>query len=495
MGRRRLRRRLRRRRLARHPRHQLRQERPVPQPRQRPLRERRGAGWASSRPAGTPARPGSTRTGTATSTSTSRSTSTRRSTRCSKAKPTLSWRGLEMVAVGPVRPEGRARPLLPQRRRPLRRRDARGGHGGQGARLRLLGARGRLRRRRRPRRLRRERLRPELPLPQRRQGALHRDRHLDRAARSTRTGRRRPGMGLAVGDVDRRRDRSTSSSTTSPRTSRRSTAACRAGCTRTSRARAASARRPTGRSRGAPRSSDLDNDGDLDIPVMNGHIYPQIDRHPELIGTYAAAQHPPRQPRAARPRQRCRTFVDVTDSAGPGWQKVRAHRGLAVADYDDDGDLDLLITAARRARRRCCATTAGRAVVARGDARGRAGRHRADRRRGARQGRRTHATGATSPSGDSYMCTHDPRPHFGLGTADGRRRARGALARRHEDGPCARTCRSARTCASCNPRGSGRSPPRTRKEAADRKRAAHQYPAGCSLHTNVAHWSVVDGRG
>src|SRR5262249_15598278 len=32
--------------------------------------------------------------------------------------------------------------------------------------------------------------------------------------------------------------------------------------------------------------ADLDNDGDLDLVIANGHIYPQIDAHAELIGTY-----------------------------------------------------------------------------------------------------------------------------------------------------------------------------------------------------------------
>ena len=62
--------------------------------------------------------------------------------------------------------------------------------------------------------------------------------------------------------------------------------------------------------------ADFDNDGDLDLVVANGHIYPQIDRHPEVIGTYAAEEHapgerqpgePPRVPRRdrrGRPRVR-----------------------------------------------------------------------------------------------------------------------------------------------------------------------------------------------
>ena len=58
-------------RLARPARHQLRPEHPLPQPRQRPLRERRGEGRPRVARAGTPAPPSSTPTATATSTSSS----------------------------------------------------------------------------------------------------------------------------------------------------------------------------------------------------------------------------------------------------------------------------------------------------------------------------------------------------------------------------------------------------------------------------------------
>ena len=46
--------------------------------------------------------------------------------------------------------------------------------------------------------------------------------------------------------------------------------------------------------------ADLDNDGDLDIVVANGHIYPQVDRHPELVGTYAQRNIARREPRTRR---------------------------------------------------------------------------------------------------------------------------------------------------------------------------------------------------
>jgi hypothetical protein len=80
---------------------------------------------------------------------------------------------------------------------------------------------------------------------------------------------------------------------------------------------------------------DFDNDGWGDLFAANGHVYPQVDRID--IGT--------------RYRQRCLIFrnlgqgrfADVTSEAGAGLDTPRAHRGAALGDYDNDGDLDLLI--------------------------------------------------------------------------------------------------------------------------------------------------------
>ena len=77
-----VRRRLRRRRLAGHPRHRLRQERALPKSRERHVRATSRARSASSRQAGTRARPSSTPTATAISTSTSPPTSTHAGRRC-----------------------------------------------------------------------------------------------------------------------------------------------------------------------------------------------------------------------------------------------------------------------------------------------------------------------------------------------------------------------------------------------------------------------------
>ena len=86
--------------------------------------------------------------------------------------------------------------------------------------------------------------------------------------------------------------------------------------------------------------ADFDNDGDLDLVVANGHIYPQIDRHPELIGTYAQRN----QLLENRSTPGAPAFTDVTAEAGPGFEPLLPSRGLAVGDFDDDGAPDILIS-------------------------------------------------------------------------------------------------------------------------------------------------------
>jgi enediyne biosynthesis protein E4 len=154
--------------------------------------------------------------------------------------------------------------------------------------------------------------------------------------------------------------------------------------------------------------ADLDNDGDLDLVIANGHIYPQIDAHPEVVGTY--------RQRNLIAENRGGRFHDVTAEAGPGFEVRESSRGLAIGDFDDDGDLDILISnldapptllrndsrsgswltvACETARGGPCPPGTVVTVTAGG------------RRRS-----------ADIASGDSYLSSHDPRAHFGLGATE-----------------------------------------------------------------------------
>lgn len=80
---------------------------------------------------------------------------------------------------------------------------------------------------------------------------------------------------------------------------------------------------------------DADNDGDLDIYVTNGHVIDNVALY-QPASTYAQ-----RDLVYANAGGR---FVDVTADAGPGLDALRVGRGLAVADFDNDGRLDVVIS-------------------------------------------------------------------------------------------------------------------------------------------------------
>lgn len=83
---------------------------------------------------------------------------------------------------------------------------------------------------------------------------------------------------------------------------------------------------------------DADRDGDLDLMVANGHVYPQA----QAIGMSAWLQ--PTQVFEGVPHRTYGTvWEEVTQDAGPGLAPLRSARGLALADADDDGDHDVLV--------------------------------------------------------------------------------------------------------------------------------------------------------
>jgi hypothetical protein len=80
---------------------------------------------------------------------------------------------------------------------------------------------------------------------------------------------------------------------------------------------------------------DMDNDGWLDLALVNGHVYPQVDKR-DIGISY-------REPKLLFLNQRNQTFQDISKAAGPAVQMKQASRGLAVGDLFNDGHLELVI--------------------------------------------------------------------------------------------------------------------------------------------------------
>jgi predicted nucleotidyltransferase len=80
---------------------------------------------------------------------------------------------------------------------------------------------------------------------------------------------------------------------------------------------------------------DYDNDGDLDLFAANGHVYPAVDDYD--FGTSYAQRN------LLFENLGDGRFVEVGVQSGSGMAVVKVSRGAAVGDYDEDGDLDILI--------------------------------------------------------------------------------------------------------------------------------------------------------
>ena len=79
---------------------------------------------------------------------------------------------------------------------------------------------------------------------------------------------------------------------------------------------------------------DYDNDGWLDLLVTNGHVYPQVE------GAFPGGEYGQRK--LFYRNLRDGTFVEIGSSI-PALAARRVSRGAAFGDYDEDGDVDVIV--------------------------------------------------------------------------------------------------------------------------------------------------------
>lgn len=151
---------------------------------------------------------------------------------------------------------------------------------------------------------------------------------------------------------------------------------------------------------------DHDNDGQLDLFVANGHVYPQVDKV-ETGSSY-------RQPNQLFINEGAGRFRSAEEVAGLAIKKVS--RGAAFGDYDNDGDVDVFVVDLNDAPT-LLRNEEGNAsnwllvrLFGRQDNRDGVGAHIRLRADGRSQWRDINGAG-------SYLSHSDLRAHFGLATA------------------------------------------------------------------------------
>ncbi|HMD86024.1 MAG TPA: CRTAC1 family protein [Terriglobia bacterium] len=158
---------------------------------------------------------------------------------------------------------------------------------------------------------------------------------------------------------------------------------------------------------------DYNNDGWKDIFIVNGHLYPEVDR---FFGDEHYLQNPQLFANQANGK-----FLEVSKDVGIA-ALLLGGRGGAYCDYDNDGDLDMVIT-----------TIDSRPVLLRNDGGNRSGHWLQIKTMGTKSNRdgigawvKVVAGNLTQydrvRTGGSWLSGNDMRLHFGLGTRRGAER-------------------------------------------------------------------------
>lgn len=154
---------------------------------------------------------------------------------------------------------------------------------------------------------------------------------------------------------------------------------------------------------------DIDNDGWPDIFLCNGHVYPEVGES----GTESGY----RQRKVVYRNLGNGKFADVSLELGPGILEKVSARGCAFGDFDNDGDVDVLVNCINDVPQllRCDAQTKGnwlkvKTVGVKSNRSGIGARILCSTGNGRKQIDEVR-------SGGSYLSQNDLRVHFGLGSA------------------------------------------------------------------------------
>ena len=81
--------------------------------------------------------------------------------------------------------------------------------------------------------------------------------------------------------------------------------------------------------------ADFDNDGWPDIMIATGNVYPEVEK--------LFREYPHRGPRLVYQNLGNGSYREVTARSGPGVLTAKSSRGCAFGDFDNDGDVDVLV--------------------------------------------------------------------------------------------------------------------------------------------------------